>query len=123
MRARQLDEREQTIELRERLISDAATKIEERLVQLEAAQAAIHTELDRVDVERQARVAALVKMVESNRAAAIAPMFLALETELAVDVLNGMNRSLAGKLLASLPSAHAARLAERMVDPVPLELQ
>lgn len=119
-RARALDEREHTIEAREQGIRDAATKLEGRLTEMAALRTAIAAELDRSDERRETRVNALVTMVESNRASAIAPMFGSLEVPLAVDVLDRMNRQKAGKLLAALPPVHAATLATRMASPIPV---
>lgn len=123
LRSRQLDEREQTIALRESLLREASERIDERLDNLEEAQEAITAELDRVDELRDERVGALVKMVESNRASEIAPMVAALEPLLAVEILDEMNRTKAGKLLAELAPTTAADLVSRMADPVPLEFE
>ncbi len=117
-RARALDEREHTITARESGIRDAQAKLDTRLTELTAIRTAISADLDRSDERRQTRIAALVTMVESNRASAIAPMFGALEVPLAVDVLDRMNRQKAGKLLAALPPARAAVFATRMASPI-----
>ena len=47
-------------------------------------------------------------------------MFQKLDPKLAVDILNRMNRSKAGKLLTALPPDLAAALAERMTAPIAL---
>jgi flagellar motility protein MotE (MotC chaperone) len=117
-RARALDEREHTITARESGIRDAQAKLDTRLTELTAIRTAISADLDRSDERRETRIAALVTMVESNRASAIAPMFGALEVPLAVDVLDRMNRQKAGKLLAALPPARAAVFATRMASPI-----
>lgn len=117
-RARGLDEREHTLTAREQGIRDAQAKLDARLTELTAIRAAISADLDRGDARRESRVAALVTMVESNRASAIAPMFGALEVPLAVDVLDRMNRQKAGKLLAALPPERAATFATRMASPI-----
>ncbi len=121
-RAAQLDERERTIGLREAALREAAAGIEGRLVALEQAQTQIVAGLDADDLEREDRIKALVKMVESNRAGSIAPMVGELEPALAVTLLDRMNRTKAGKLLAELPAAQAAALASRMTNPIVLGL-
>ncbi len=117
-RARGLDEREASIHAREQAIADAQKKLDARLVDLESIRARITAQLDEADVERTARIAGLVAMVESNRPSSIAPMFAALDPELGVAVLDKMNRQKAGKLLAALPPARASLLATRMASPL-----
>jgi len=119
-RSRGLDEREASIKAREKALTDAQTKLDARLADLEAVRAKIGAQLEEADAERTARIASLVTMVESNRPSAIAPMFAALEPELAVAVLDKMNRQKAGKLLAALPPARASLLATRMATPLQL---
>lgn len=121
-RSVELDERERTIGLREATLNEVAARIEVRLEALQTAKAGIDAGLDRGDAEREERVAALVKMVETNRAGSIAPMIAALEPGRAVEVLDRMSRSKAGKLLAELPGPQAAALAQRMTDPIVLTL-
>ena len=57
-------------------------------------------------------------MVEANRPSNIAAMFEALDEPLAVQVLDRMNPTKAGKLLAALNPITAARLAGKMARPV-----
>lgn len=99
-------------------IADAEKRLTERMTELTAMRAELTTLLAAADGERDKRVAGLVKMVEANRAATVAPMFGALESPLAVEVLNRMNRTKAGKLLAALPPEQAAGLAQSMTKPV-----
>lgn len=120
-RTRTLDEREQSLEDRESSLRDAETRVRERIAQLEALRAAIDAQLDAGDERRNARVKELVTMVEVSRASAIAPMFVELEPALAVEVLDAMNTTKAGKLLAALPGPLAAGLAARMAHPVTVD--
>jgi flagellar motility protein MotE (MotC chaperone) len=121
-RSRQLDERERTMADRESELRDAETRLEQRMQALAEARTQLEAQLQEADAERDARLTALVKMVESNRATSIAPMFGQLESDLAVQVLDRMNRKKAGKLLAVLPADAAASLAEKMTEPVAVEL-
>jgi flagellar motility protein MotE (MotC chaperone) len=121
-RARGLDERERTLQAREGELRDAESRLEQRMQALSQARSQLESQLDAADGERTKRLAGLVKMVESNRASDIAPMFGKLEPELAVEVLDRMNRGKAGKLLAVLPPDAAASLAQRMTRPVDVAL-
>jgi flagellar motility protein MotE (MotC chaperone) len=120
-RARALDEREQSIADREASIREIETRVKEQVAQLEALKAAINAQLDTGDERRKERLAEVVKMVEANRPGTIAPMFIALEPDFAVEVLDAMNTGKAGKLLGALPAALAADLASRMAHPIRVE--
>ncbi len=119
----QLDEREQTLAIREAALIEATARLDKQLAALEAATVKVNASLEEGAEEREERVIALVKMVESNRAGSIAPMVGELEPELAVEVLDRMNRTKAGKLLAELPAKQAASLAGRLTRPLTLVLQ
>jgi flagellar motility protein MotE (MotC chaperone) len=121
-RSIELDEREHLLSAREATIADATKVLDERLVAMTKLQAELVERLDAHDAKRDERVAGLVKMVESNRASSISPMFAALEPALAVEVLDRMNRAKAGKLLAELPPGLAAGLAKRMTNPISMDL-
>lgn len=100
----------------------AQARLDQRMAELTAMRAEITALLGQADAERAGRVAGLVKMVEANRAASVAPMFGQLEPDLAVEVLNKMNRKKAGVLLAVMPPAQAAMLAEQMTRPLTVKL-
>lgn len=117
-RARALDEREHALTTRETALQAAEARLGTRLDELEAMRARLDASLAQADAAREARVAALVTMVESNRAGAIAPVVAGLDDTLAVEVLDRMNRQKAGKLLAALPPDRAAALATRLTRPV-----
>ena len=122
-RQRQVEERETTLAARESDLADAETRLDTRLAELAAARASIEEQLATADEKRAERITALVKMVESNRASTIAPMIAQLEPGLAVEVLDRMNKTKAGKLLAALDAETAARLATRMTKPVAVKLK
>lgn len=120
-RERELEERERTLALREGELNAAQARLDERLQSLEALRVQLDKQLGQVETDRERRVDSLVKMVEQNRAATIAPMVAELDVDLAVEVLDRMSRQKAGKLLGALPSGTAAKLAARMTRPVKLE--
>lgn len=121
-RSRGLDERTRTLAARESDLLAAEKRLDERLTALTELRGSLSKLLDQTDASRNDKLAALVKMVEANRAASIAPMFQELDAELAVGVLDRMNRKKAGQLLGELPAPVAAGLAGRMTDPVRAEI-
>lgn len=119
-RERELDSREHAIAAQESEMATAEERLKGRLADLEKTRAELEALLGKADAARDARIAGIVKMVESGKASAVAPMFAQLPDELAVTVLDKMNRTKAGKLLVALPPARAAALAEKMAEPIPV---
>jgi len=119
-RERELAKREYAVAAAEAELKSAETTLAERLKVLQATRDEIAALLSQADAAREEKVGALVTMIESGRASNVAPMFDELPAELAVDVLDRMNRSKAGKLLVALPPSKAADLAERMAAPISL---
>ncbi len=113
-RARELDEKEHSFDGRKAELTETEKRLDTRMDELKALRTEVSLSLDRADAAQDERVKGLVKMVESNRAASIAPMFAVLDESLAVEVLDRMNRQKAGKLLAALPPAKAASLADKL---------
>ncbi len=113
-----LDERENLLKLRETELQDVEKRLLARMEDLKKLRADIGGQLDSADQQKESKVDELVKMVESNRASAISSMFEALDEDLAVQVLDRMNPSKAGKLLAAISPVRAARLAEKMANPI-----
>jgi flagellar motility protein MotE (MotC chaperone) len=113
-RERSLDRREQSVVERERELRAIEERLKERTTQLET----LRTEIDglRVEVDdaHRARVAMVVKSVEAMKPAAAAAMIAELDRALAIEVIQTMNKSKAGKMLAQLPPAESARLTEGM---------
>jgi flagellar motility protein MotE (MotC chaperone) len=67
-----------------------------------------------LDGEREERVASLVKMFESMRPKQAAAILQVTDDEIALEVLERMNRGKAGKTLAAMEPKRAATLAERI---------
>ena len=120
-REKELDARESSLTAQAGEMSAAEARLADRMVELEKKRVEISKLIETVDEAREERLGGLVKMIEANRASSVAPMFAALEPELAVEVLNRMNRTKAGKLLAALTASKAADLAGRMAEPIDLE--
>lgn len=124
-RSRELDAREQSIGARSSELAAAEARLRTRLDEIDAArkaaeqaESALAAKLAEAEAARTGKVVALVQMVEASKPDRVAPMFRELDPKLAVEVLDGMQRTKAGKLLATLPASHAAGLAERMATPI-----
>ena len=112
--------KEQAATTRSAEIQAAQARLDARLAELTALRTAIDARLVQADAARDKEVQGLVQMVEVNRPAAVVPMFQRLEPALAIEVLDRMKRSKAGKLLAALPPDQAAALAQAMTAPIVL---
>lgn len=121
-RARELDSRESAIAGQESEMATAEARLQARLDALDATRAELTALLGTADAERDARIDGIVKMVEAGRPSNVAPMFAQLDIDLAVTVLNRMNRKKAGKLLTALDPSKAAALAEKMAEPIHVEI-
>jgi len=121
-RKREVESREHALDAQKAEMATAEGRLRDRLAELERIRTEVQGLLGVGDAKRTERVAGLVKMIEANRAASIAGMFAELDEVLAVEVLDLMNRTKAGRLLAALPPELAARLAERMTAPIVVEL-
>ncbi len=113
-RERALDRREKSIEDRETELREVEDELQARLEELEAVRTEIQVLLDEGDQAREERVLALIKMTESMRSKQAAVFLTELDEDLAVEVLDGMNRTKAGKALALMQPAKAAKLAESL---------
>ncbi len=121
-RERELDGRAHALDAQRAEMATAEARLIERLTGLERARTELQALIGVADVARDLRIDGIVKMVEANRAGTIAPMFAQLDDPLAVTVLDKMKRKKAGQLLAVLPPAKAAALAQRMAEPIAVEL-
>ncbi len=117
-RERTVERREASLEDREADLAAAEERLMERMKALEDLRAAIDVQLQGLDEDEERRRKGLVVMVEKMKAKEAAPVVAALDKDLAVDVLDRMNRTKAGKLLAQLPAPVAAELAQRLTAPV-----
>jgi flagellar motility protein MotE (MotC chaperone) len=120
-RERALDRREQSLLSREADLRAVERDLEARIDELKVARTELKVLLKAADAAEDARIRALVKMVESMRAGDAANMVTELPNELAVSVLDRMKATKAGKLLAKMAPAKAAFLAEKLANkPQPL---
>lgn len=119
LRAVSLKEQEETLAARTVALEQAEARLKSRVEELKGLRKDMESLLSKTDDAHTERVKQLVKMVEANRPSAVAGMMTALETELAVEVVDEMNPQKAGKLLAALPAAKAAEISARLTRPLP----
>jgi len=120
-RERALDRREQSLISREADLRAVERDLEARIDELKVARTELIALLKVADEAQDARIRALVKMVESMRAGEAANLVSELPNDLAVAVLDRMKATKAGKLLAKMNSSKAAVLAEKLAnEPQPL---
>ena len=120
-RERALNRREKTIEDREADLRKVEERLEGRLKQLTELRDEIRALMADADADRTERVEGVVKMVEAMRPKQAAGIISALPDDLAVEVLENMNRSKAGSIMAAMVKAgepdRAANLTEGLSRP------
>jgi flagellar motility protein MotE (MotC chaperone) len=114
---RSLERREKTLAERETELRAIEARLEERARALEGLRAEIDTMREVVDEEHARKVSSLVKTVGSMKPAAAGAMLQKLDPPLAIEVMKSMSSTKAAKLLAALPPAFAAKLAEGIAGP------
>ncbi|MFT7521683.1 MAG: flagellar motility protein MotE (MotC chaperone) [Kiritimatiellia bacterium] len=119
-RERALDRRERTISKRETDLKTTKTLITDRMDELSTLRDELDRLVKNVEDLQDERLAGLVQMTDKMREKQAAPFLVELEEELAVKVIDRMNRSKAGKALAVMTPADAARLAEKLTRPIEL---
>lgn len=120
-RERALERREEDLSSRESDLRAAESRIELRLEELQKLRESFEEEVGESDTELEERIRSVVKMFEAMRSKDSAAVMVELDKNEAVRVLNRMNRTKAGKMLAAMPPVLAARLTERMTTPIVLE--
>jgi flagellar motility protein MotE (MotC chaperone) len=109
-----LKRREELVENEKQDLRTAEAALETRLLELQNLRDQIRGMLTDLDGEREERVASLVKMFESMRPKQAAAILQVTDDEIALEVLERMNRGKAGKTLAAMEPKRAATLAERI---------
>jgi flagellar motility protein MotE (MotC chaperone) len=113
---RALERREATVAAREADLRAAEEQLQKRLAELQSLRDEVRKDLVTLDEDREKRVVHLVKMFESMRAPQAAAILAVTEDAIALEVLERMNRSKAGKVLAAMPPDRASALAEQIGD-------
>jgi flagellar motility protein MotE (MotC chaperone) len=119
-RDRAIARRERTIAQRETDLTAAEETLAARIEELAALRAQLEETLGKAEDLQDARLTGLVKMTEKMREKQAAAVLSEVEDELAVKVLDRMNRAKAGKALAAMAPQKAATLAEKLTRPIDL---
>ena len=119
-RERALERRERNLEERESDLNAAEARVVQRLEELTALRTELEEQLGVADEVSDDRVVGVVRMFEAMRSSQGADVMTEMEAGEAVRVLDRMNRTKAGKLLAAMDPALAAGLASRMARPIRL---
>ncbi len=109
-----LKRREELVENEKQDLRTAEAALESRLLELQNLRDQIRGMLTDLDGAREERVASLVKMFESMRPKQAAAILQVTDDEIALEVLERMNRAKAGKTLAAMDPERASDLAERI---------
>lgn len=117
-RERTLDRRERVIAEREQDLKEAEAALRAQMEELKKTKDELQAVLDKIDALTNERLEKLQKTVGSMRDKAAAAMITEMETDLAVLVLDGLNRAAAAAILAKLDPKLAAKLSKLMTNPV-----
>jgi flagellar motility protein MotE (MotC chaperone) len=109
-----LTRKESLISDRERAVRLAEEQVEKRIQELQTLREEIRGMLEGLDGEREERVARLVKMFEAMRPSQAAEILSVTEDAVALEVLERMNKTKAGKTLAAMEPKRAAYFAGRI---------
>ena len=109
-----LDRREATLNDREADLRVAEQELTQRLEDLKTLREELTTLLIKADDDREKRVEQLKAMFEGMRSGDAALILASTDADVALEVLQRMSRTKAGKVLAAMKPAQAAALAERM---------
>lgn len=116
-RERAVERRELSVEERERELRSIEQKLEARARSLDELRATIDGLREQVDAEHAARVESVAKSLETMKPASAAKVLQELDLPLAIDAVRRMGRSKAGKILAAMSPAFAARVTEGLAQP------
>ncbi len=111
-RERSLDRRESTLSGRAEDLAEVERRLDARLTELTALRAELDARLGQLSEQEEARRTDLVRMLEAGKPREMAPMLAAMDAALAEDLVDRMNPTKAGRLLAALPPDRAAALVE-----------
>jgi flagellar motility protein MotE (MotC chaperone) len=119
-RQRALDRRERDLAEREQDLRAAESRVNQRVAELTELREALEQQVGEVGELTEERIIGVVRMFEAMRSKDAAAVMTELSAEDGVRVLDRMNRTKAGKLLAAMHPVQAADLASRMSQPIEL---
>lgn len=120
-RERALDRRERTLGRHHADLEAAEARLQAKVEALGAVRAELQALLDRVEGLQDERVAKLQKLLGGMRDKSAAAVLTEMDKDLAVQVIDGMNRSAAAAALAKVEPALAAELGARLTRPITLD--
>ena len=109
-----LVQREIAVSEREEAMRVSETEMEARLKEIEAIRDETRGLLAELDAQREERVSKLVQMFQSMQPGQAAEVLDRTEDPVAMEVLMRMNQAKAGRTLAAMDPARAAKLTEKL---------
>ena len=110
-----LDEREDEIDLREKLLTAAETRVDDKISELKGLEEQIAGLLKMRDEKQEAQILSLVKMYETMKPKDAARIFEDLETDILLDVAGRMKEKSMAAILAAMRSDSAQELTLMLV--------
>ncbi len=118
-RRAELEQREEELDTREKLLAAAEGKIDDRVRELEALQSEIEIMLNLADEKKQEQIDRLVGIYEKMKPKDSARIFEKLEENLAVQVVAGMKPQAVAAMLANMNPEEARRLTTLLASKPP----
>jgi flagellar motility protein MotE (MotC chaperone) len=115
-RRAQLDAQTQSISAQSNLLAATEARIDSKIAQLKALQAAIQQLLAQRDAEQEKQVAALVKTYSTMKAKDAARIFNTLDDSVLIPVAQEMKPDILGPILASMNADAAQKLTVKLAN-------
>lgn len=116
-RRQMLDRREESLNLRERLLEAAENQLQDRLSELRAIEERIITAVEEKEKEDAQRLQDLVTMYENMKPKEAARIFNTLNLDIMVSVVRQMNARKMGEILAKMAPERAQMLTIELARP------
>jgi flagellar motility protein MotE (MotC chaperone) len=115
-RRKELDAREQKLAMRENVITAAEQRVDNKITQLQALQAAIQKLLGQRDAEEQKQIASLVKTYSAMKPKDAARIFDTLDEDVRITVAQQMKPDVLAPVLAAMQAEQAQKLTLKLAD-------
>ena len=109
-----LGEREQTIALREALVTTVETRLASEVARLEALAGELQRLTGQLSADEQARIAQLVKVYEAMKAKNAALIFDPMPLDLLLPIVHGMRETKVAAIVAAMDPAKARALTAEL---------
>ena len=114
-RKKELDQREENLKLEKERLDQLKQEIEDKLKSIKNIEKKIKLAIKIEDEINKAKLARLVKVYESMRPEAAAPLIEKMNEKIAVKILAGMKEKMTGKILAFIDPERAIKLSEQLL--------